>query len=37
MVRALANGHDYYHPALAGQGWWRRPERLLYPPVDLLA
>lgn len=33
MVRALASGHDYYHPALAGQGWWRRPERLLYPPA----
>lgn len=37
MVRALASGHDYYHPALAGQGWWRRPERLLYPPVDISA
>lgn len=21
------------HPALAGQGWWRRPIRLLHPPV----
>ena len=37
MVRALANGQDYYDPALTEPGWWRRPERLLYPPVDVSA
>jgi len=32
MVRAMATGEPYDHPALATPGWWRRPERLLYPP-----
>lgn len=32
MVRAMATGQPYDHPALAIPGWWRRPERLLYPP-----
>ncbi|WP_375393415.1 family 1 glycosylhydrolase [uncultured Sphingomonas sp.] len=21
------------HPVLAGAGWWRRPERIIYPPI----
>jgi dTDP-4-dehydrorhamnose reductase len=29
-VRHLASGHD--HPTAHGPGWWRRPERLIYPP-----
>lgn len=33
LIRALANGDEPGHPALAGPGWWRRPERLLYPPT----
>ncbi len=32
MVHAMATGESYDHPALATPGWWRRPERLLYPP-----
>jgi dTDP-4-dehydrorhamnose reductase len=34
MLRALASGDEPGHPVLAAPGWWRRPERLLYPPVD---
>ena len=34
MVRTLSAGRPYDHPVLATPGWWRRPERLLYPPVD---
>ncbi|CAA9552576.1 MAG: GH1 [uncultured Truepera sp.] len=30
-VRALAAGQRVSHPVLAEPGWWRRPERLLYP------
>ncbi|WP_438015297.1 family 1 glycosylhydrolase [Sorangium sp. So ce315] len=33
LVRALARGEPFDHPVLATPGWWRRPERLLYPPV----
>ena len=33
-VRALATGEQYDHPALAGPGWWRRPDRLHFPPVS---
>lgn len=33
MVSHLAEGQDYVHPVLSVPGWWRRPERLLYPPV----
>lgn len=33
LIRALAAGAEPSHPALAGPGWWRRPERLLYPPI----
>jgi dTDP-4-dehydrorhamnose reductase len=32
MVRALATGQEYAHPVLATPGWWRRSERLWYPP-----
>lgn len=32
-MRRLAAGRSYRHPALANEGWWRRPQRLLYPPV----
>jgi dTDP-4-dehydrorhamnose reductase len=31
LVRALARGERFDHPSLASPGWWRRPERLLYP------
>ncbi len=37
LIRALAAGAEPLHPALAGPGWWRRPERLLYPPVQRFA
>ena len=33
ILRDLAEGRDPSHPALAEPGWWRREERLLYPPV----
>jgi dTDP-4-dehydrorhamnose reductase len=33
LIRALAAGAEPLHPALASPGWWRRPERLLYPPI----
>ena len=32
-MRALATRRRYNHPVLLGDGWWRRPQRLLYPPV----
>ncbi len=34
MVADLAAGRELSHPLLATPGWWRRPSRLLYPPVD---
>lgn len=30
-VRELAAGEAPSHPVLSGPGWWRRPDRLLYP------
>lgn len=33
LVRDLAAGRTPSHPAAGGKGWWRRPARLLYPPV----
>ncbi|MFM8321758.1 MAG: family 1 glycosylhydrolase [Chloroflexota bacterium] len=33
-LHALAHTGRFDHPALDRPGWWRRPERLLYPPVD---
>jgi dTDP-4-dehydrorhamnose reductase len=35
MVRDLAARGAHEHPVLAESGWWRRDERLLYPPVVL--
>lgn len=34
MIRYLAQGKSYDHPLLDVPGWWRRDERLLYPPVQ---
>ena len=34
MVRELVAGREPAHPVLDAPGWWRRPERLWYPPVD---
>ena len=33
LMRRLASGRPVTHPVLQGQGWWRRPERLLGKPV----
>jgi dTDP-4-dehydrorhamnose reductase len=33
MVRDLAATGEHAHPVLASPGWWRRPQRLLYPRV----
>ena len=33
LLRALAEGREYAHPAAEGPGWWQRFERLQYPPV----
>lgn len=35
MLRELAAGREYEHPLLDFPGWWRRPQRLLYPPVSM--
>ncbi|WP_437501676.1 family 1 glycosylhydrolase [Sorangium sp. So ce1099] len=35
LVRALARGEPFEHPVLSSPGWWRRPERLLYPAVSV--
>jgi len=34
LVRDLAAGCPPAHPVLGTMGWWRRPDRLLYPPVN---
>jgi dTDP-4-dehydrorhamnose reductase len=34
MLSNLATEREYDHPVLDVPGWWRRPQRLLYPPVD---
>lgn len=34
MLQHLGRNEIYDHPLLALPGWWRRPERLLYPPVS---
>ena len=31
MLRNLATRGEHDHPVLDGPGWWRRPERILYP------
>jgi dTDP-4-dehydrorhamnose reductase len=33
LVRELAAGRRPTHPVLDTQGWWRRLDRLMYPPV----
>jgi dTDP-4-dehydrorhamnose reductase len=33
-MQELASGRPPSSPVLQGHGWWRRPERLLYPPAD---
>ena len=33
LMRSLASGVRLDHPALAGEGWWRRDIRLEHPPV----
>ena len=32
MARSLAQTGSFDHPVLRAPGWWRRPERLWYPP-----
>ncbi|MEJ7762551.1 MAG: family 1 glycosylhydrolase [Thermomicrobiales bacterium] len=34
LVRELATGATPSHPSLAVPGWWRRPSRFHYPPVN---
>lgn len=33
LMQELASGRPPSSPVLQGPGWWRRPERLLYPPA----
>ncbi|HEY0004638.1 MAG TPA: family 1 glycosylhydrolase [Pyrinomonadaceae bacterium] len=33
MVRELSAGREPLHPVLDTPGWWRRLDRLIYPPV----
>ena len=33
MIRSLASDGEFDHPVLDSPGWWRRLERLCYPPV----
>jgi dTDP-4-dehydrorhamnose reductase len=33
MLKDLAAGRDHDHPVLNAPGWWRRLDRLHYPPV----
>jgi dTDP-4-dehydrorhamnose reductase len=33
LLRELAAGREFEHPAIEGPGWWHRLERLLYTPV----
>lgn len=33
LLQALATGREYDHPVLDQPGWWRRADRVLYPPV----
>ncbi|MBJ6981319.1 sugar nucleotide-binding protein [Luteimonas sp. MC1572] len=35
LATQLATGVMPQHPVLSGAGWWRRPSRLLHPPVTL--
>ncbi len=33
LITVLLDGRAPDHPSLSVPGWWRRPERLLYPPI----
>lgn len=33
MLRDFAAGREHDHPVLDAPGWWRRLDRLIYPPV----
>lgn len=33
LLRHFSEGREYNHPLLQVPGWWRRSNRLLYPPV----
>lgn len=33
ITQQMAQGKTLTHPVLDAPGWWRRPDRLLYPPV----
>lgn len=35
LMQELAAGREPSHPSLGQPGWWRRPERLQYPPVEI--
>jgi len=35
MMRSLASDGTYEIPAMAGPGWWDRPDRFHYPPVHV--
>lgn len=34
LLRDLGAGREYQHPVLEPPGWWRRPDRLHYPPAQ---
>jgi len=34
MLHHLSRGEPYNHPLLEVPGWWKRSDRLLYPPVS---
>lgn len=31
FIQKLCRNHDYYHPVLEADGWWKRPNRRTYP------
>jgi dTDP-4-dehydrorhamnose reductase len=35
LLKSMAKNESFDHPALDRPGWWHRPDRLLYPSVDL--
>jgi dTDP-4-dehydrorhamnose reductase len=37
MARGLATRRAWEHPVLESPGWWRRPERIWYPPEGEVA
>ncbi|MEP0902941.1 family 1 glycosylhydrolase [Nodosilinea sp. FACHB-13] len=34
VLRHFSQGEPYHHPLLEVPGWWKRSDRLLYPPVS---